>query len=83
MPRYRAPSRRDDTDPAPLPFPATDNGATVDGSSSDWMHAAGLPQSARQVLNSIDRMSRRIEDLARELNCLGHFDNDDDRPRAA
>ena len=32
----------------------------------------------------IDTMSRRIADLARELNCLGHFeDDDDDRPRAA
>ena len=28
-------------------------------------------------------MSRRIKDLAREFNCLGFFDDDDDRPRAA
>jgi hypothetical protein len=41
-----------------------------------------LPE-ARGVLEAIDGMSRRIEDLARELNCLGYFDRDDDRPRAA
>ena len=41
------------------------------------------PASADRVLQAIDRMSRRIDDLARELNCLGHFDEDPDRPRAA
>ena len=29
-----------------------------------------------------ETVSRRMEDLARELNCLGYFD-DDDTPRAA
>lgn len=44
----------------------------------------GLPDSAEQVLDAISQMSRRISDLARELNCLGYFDDpDDDRPRAA
>ncbi|MHC4948132.1 MAG: hypothetical protein ACYTG1_07705 [Planctomycetota bacterium] len=38
---------------------------------------------AGEVLDTIETMSRRIEDLARELNCLGYFDEDDDRPRAA
>lgn len=42
-----------------------------------------LPQSADDVLATFDTMSRRITDLARELNCLGYFENDDDRPRAA
>lgn len=85
MPRYRAPSQRDDTDPQSLPFHAAGHSAEMHGSSDDdWMRATGLPTSARQVLRSIDSLSRRIEDLARELNCLGHFDtDDDDRPRAA
>ena len=45
---------------------------------------ASLPESAGQVFESIEVMSRRIDDLARELRCLGHFDDDDGRgPRAA
>jgi len=44
----------------------------------------GLAVSTEPVRAAIDDMSRRIEDLARELNCLGFFDDDDDdRPRAA
>jgi len=44
----------------------------------------GLPESAGEVFESIEVMSRRIDDLARELNCLGHFDDDDGLgPRAA
>ncbi len=35
-----------------------------------------------RVLADVDTMSRRMEDLAREFDCLGHFD-DDDGPRAA
>ena len=36
-----------------------------------------------RVFTSIDTMSRRMEDLAREFDCLGHFDDDDGGPRAA
>ncbi len=35
-----------------------------------------------RVFNAVDTMSRRMKDLARELDCLGYFD-DDDSPRAA
>jgi len=42
-----------------------------------------LPDSAGQVFEAIENMSRRIDDLARELNCLGHLDDDDDGPKAA
>jgi len=43
------------------------------------------------ILRVIDHESRRMKDLARELGCLGNFDEadddsdggDDDRPRAA
>lgn len=46
---------------------------------------AGLtPESADELLELVDSVSRRIDDLARELNLLGHFpDDDDDPPRAA
>jgi hypothetical protein len=37
-----------------------------------------------QVLRAADEASRRMEDLARELHCLGDFDHgNDDGPRAA
>lgn len=36
-----------------------------------------------RVLNDIENVSRRIDSLARELNCFGYFDDDSDRPRAA
>ena len=36
-----------------------------------------------QVLRVADEASRRMEDLARELHCLGDFDHGDDGPRAA
>ncbi|UCD74245.1 MAG: hypothetical protein JSV91_10690 [Phycisphaerales bacterium] len=42
-----------------------------------------LPASVGQIHTTLDSMSRSIKDLARELNCLGFFDDDDDRPRAA
>ena len=44
---------------------------------------AHLPDSAEQVYDALDQMSRRIDDLARDLNCLGYFYGDDDDPRAA
>lgn len=44
----------------------------------------GLPVSADQVYETIDEFSRRIDDLARELECLGFFDDPGgDTPRAA
>ncbi len=35
-----------------------------------------------QVFSAVDTVSRRMEDLAREFDCLGYFD-DEDGPRAA
>ncbi len=35
------------------------------------------------VFTALNAVSRRMEDLARELGCLGYFYDDDDRPRAA
>ncbi|MHC4081796.1 MAG: hypothetical protein ACYS15_03605 [Planctomycetota bacterium] len=38
--------------------------------------------SLSDALDALESVSRRMEDLARALGCLGYFD-DDDRPRAA
>jgi hypothetical protein len=38
--------------------------------------------SRADALEALEQVSRRMEDLARALGCLGYFD-DDDRPRAA
>ena len=39
--------------------------------------------SPSAALEAINNVSRRIKDLARQLNCLGFFDDEDNRPRAA
>jgi hypothetical protein len=37
-----------------------------------------------EVFAAFEAVSRKMEDLARELDCFGFFDDgDDDRPRAA
>ncbi len=48
---------------------------------------AGRPEvpsmdSAALALDALEQVSRRMDVLARELNCLGYF-GDDDGPRAA
>jgi hypothetical protein len=61
--------------PAPLPFPK-------DTRRDD----AALPRSAARVLDAIEQMGHRIDDLTRELSCIGRIgpeDGGDDRPRAA
>ena len=65
-----------------IPFPS-ETGAEDDEPTRSAPDLTGLPASAGQVLESLETMSRRIEDLARELNCLGYFDDGDDGPRAA
>ncbi|MDZ4831321.1 MAG: hypothetical protein SGJ09_14125 [Phycisphaerae bacterium] len=37
----------------------------------------------RLALGALDDVSRRMEDLARDLNVFGRADDDTDRPRAA
>ena len=44
---------------------------------------SGDGDSVAQALAALDNASRRMCDLARELDCLGFFDGGDDRPRAA
>ena len=71
-----------------LRFPGMD-----DGSNAEW-DTIPFPRSAQKkddtseqrpdVLFAFEQVSRRMEDLARTLGCLGFFDDDDDdRPRAA
>lgn len=43
----------------------------------------GQVPSTEEVLKALDDVSRRMEVLARSLGCLGHFDDDDEGPRAA
>ena len=44
----------------------------------------GRRSTSEEVLAAFDTVSRRMQDLARSLGCLGFFnDDDDDRPRAA
>ena len=52
-----------------IPFPPLD----IDSSGID----------VEEVLRAADEASRRMEVLARELDCLGLFDQGDDGPRAA
>lgn len=68
--------------PAPIRFPDANatRGADTGG--------AGRLADHERLLEAMETMSRRMEDLARELGCLGHFaddgdSHDDDRPRAA
>ena len=69
----------------PLRFPGAQETAQR---SSRRGTAAGLSDEsprdpATEVLAAFANVSRRIEDLARDLKCLGFFDDPDDRPRAA
>jgi hypothetical protein len=76
MPRLRFPGTDDDsqTPRDPIPFPRSKR---ADRKDKRERHP--------DVLYAFEEVSRRMEDLARALGCLGHFDDDDDddRPRAA
>ena len=49
---------------------------------SSQLTMQGQNTLGERVFTDVDTMSRRMEDLAREFDCLGHFD-DEDGPRAA
>jgi len=89
MSRLRFPGLEEDPvdDWAPIPFPGRDPDADHDDEDANVMGFVGPggSSSGRDVLDAFDRVSRRMEDLARALGCLGHFDDDDDddRPTAA
>lgn len=55
-----------------IPFPKQRGTSTPDASDIE------------RALSAMDRASRKLDDLAKQLNCLGYFDESDpDRPRAA
>jgi hypothetical protein len=78
-PNKPAPSRFDDE---PIRFPADRSASRRPDESSHRARPGQAPDLAGDALAALAQVSRRINDLARELKCLGYFD-DDDRPRAA
>ena len=68
-------SRPDDRGPAPIPFPAR--------TARKQAKPAQASETHDEVMEAFANVSRRITDLARELKCLGYFDDNTDRPRAA
>ena len=76
-------ARKQVTVPSPLPFPPHPGRPHgVAASAGEHFALAALPESAEAIFDAIEHMSRRIDDLARDLHCLGYFDGDD-RPSAA
>ena len=83
MPSMNPMRRQLNADAAPIPFsdPKPLSLRAAPGHAVNLRH---MPESIDDVLAAFDTMSRRITDLARELNCLGHFDDPNgDLPRAA
>ena len=71
---------------APLPFRPAEFGLIKPTSRPGGPPAPkdilGQVPSTAEVFKALDEVSRRMENLARSLDCLGYFD-DDDGPRAA
>ena len=63
----------------PAGWRLVDERTTVDSDESPVIARIDVDQ----VLRAADETSRMMEDLARELHCLGDFDHGDDGPRAA
>ena len=80
MPTFRFPGSDDDaarTWARPIPFPGRAP------SRPAGKNPRGRSDTS-EVLAAFEAVNRRMYDLARELGCLGFFDDDDDdRPRAA
>jgi len=51
-------------------------------SSFDDIPTSALSENSRRALDAVEGVSRRIDDLANMLGCLGHFD-ESEGPRAA
>ena len=51
-------------------------------SSFDDIPMSAMSENSRRALDAVDDVSRRIDDLANKLGCLGHFDQSEG-PRAA
>jgi hypothetical protein len=59
-------------------FPSAEDAESAEESTS-----LGSDETAEQLLERLASMDRSIRQLARELNCLGYFDDDEDGPKAA
>ncbi|MHC4776663.1 MAG: hypothetical protein ACYTBR_15555 [Planctomycetota bacterium] len=73
--RYQGPDDEIGPEPEAIPFP-----------QAQWppeSDAEDAADSVSDALQALESVSRRMKDLARALGCLGYFDDDDDRPRAA
>lgn len=68
---------------SPLPFPADDVRNAESHVNLREFLGADLPESTEELIDRVESMIGRIDELARELNCLGFFDDDKDGPRAA
>jgi len=81
--RFHGPDDGPGPEPGALPFPRTQLGPDPHREHQPEIgpRAAG-DGSVSDALEALELVSRRMEDLARALGCLGYFD-DDDRPRAA
>ena len=81
--RYRGPDDGPGTEPGALPFPRTQPGPDPHREPQLQIGPRAASDGSRaDALEALEQVSRRMEDLARALGCLGYFD-DDDRPRAA
>ena len=70
----------DVADATALRFPCKSSCRAATALDSDCTH----DDAGANALTALYDVSRKMEDLARELNCLGYFNDDDDnRPRAA
>lgn len=86
-------SRRDQP-PPPIPFAEAlkprHSSRQRDEAKEFWRQVSAAPGAAHhgsvdagnEALSTLDDISRKIDDLARQLNCLGYFD-DQPGPRAA
>jgi hypothetical protein len=69
---------------APLRYPRILTRSAASSSRRPAAETPGSAGSATEVLDALQCVSRKITDLARELKCLGYFDDaNDSRPRAA
>ncbi|MCA9295194.1 MAG: hypothetical protein KC983_01730 [Phycisphaerales bacterium] len=69
-------------DRQPLRFPTDEARASRTPVDLHEFLGKDLPESADELLEKVEAMIGKIEDLARELNCFGYFD-DNDGPKAA
>lgn len=83
---YAGFARKDDHEPLRFPiekarFRIVSHGRSAGG---EFVDAGGF-DTGDGAIDALEQVSRKIQDLARALNCLGYFDDegDDDRPRAA